>query len=316
MKTSNIYRNGTYIVNVNSYGTKTYKGREFIAEFPDSLDIKITEQCQHKCPFCHEMSKLTGKHGDLKELLFKLKGLPEGVELAIGGGNALLHPELEDFLKQIKDHFRVALTVHWKDIIDESSRNKIKNLEETGLINSLGISIADTKLNELKDATENNKELMDFLPRSSYETPVVFHIIPGVTKTKTFRKLLWDSFHFSKILILGFKQFGRASKKDLPEKEFKEWKELIREFQRTAGEFVRMNKTIAFDNLAIEQLEVKEIFSEDYWNEHYLGDEFTHSMYVDACKREYGQTSRSPYSERKSWDDYETVIDYFKNNKV
>ena len=309
MRTSNTYRNGTYVVNINYSGTKTYKGREFIAEFPDSLDIKITEQCQHNCPFCHESSKLDGNHGDLKELLLKLKGLPEGVELAIGGGNALLHPDLEEFLEQLKEHFRVALTVHWKDIIDNSSRTKIQKLEKTGLINSLGVSLADTELSEII-------EVSDFLHRSSYENPIVFHVIPGITEVKTFKKILWDAFSFSKILILGFKQFGRASKKNLPEKEFKEWKELIQEFQRSAGEFVRMNKTISFDNLAIEQLEIKEIFSEDYWKEHYLGDEFTHSMYVDACKKEFGQTSRSPYSERKSWNEYETVIDYFKNNKA
>lgn len=315
---SNIYKNGTYVVRINSFGTKTYKGREFIADFPDSLDIKITEQCQHNCPFCHESSKLSGKHGDLNELLLKLKGLPEGVELAIGGGNALLHPDLEDFLEQLKNHFRVALTVHWKDIIDDSSREKIKKLEENNLIDSLGISLADTKLKEIEETIDTNKLVRGFFLKfgSDISIPIVFHVIPGITKTKTFKKILWDGIQYPKILILGFKQFGKASKKSLPEKEFKEWKELIREFYRTASDFVRVCKTIAFDNLALEQLEVKEIFSEEYWKEHYLGDEFTHSMYVDACKREFGQTSRSPYSERKSWDDYDTVIDYFKNNRL
>ena len=312
MSLFDIYKNGTYVVNVKNSGTKTYKGREFIADFPDSLDIKITEQCQHKCPFCHESSKLSGKHGDLEELLFKLKGLPKGVELAIGGGNALLHPDLENFLEKLKGHFRVALTVHWKDIKDSSSKDKIKQLKEKELITSLGISLADIKCKELKETFEINRDLLE----SSYGIPTVFHIIPGITKTSCFKEILWDIAYYSKILILGFKQFGRASKKDLPEKEFKEWKELLQDFCRNSGAYLKCHKVIAFDNLAIEQLEIKQIFPEDYWNEHYMGHEFTHSMYIDSCKKEYGQTSRSPYSERKSWDEYKTAIDYFKANRL
>ena len=222
---------------------------------------------------------------------------------------------LEEFLTHLKGHFKVALTVHWKDVIDKSYRDKIQSLEKNELITSLGVSLADTKQSEIDDILKKDRDLAIFLQRSYSENPIVFHVIPGITKTGHFKKILWD-FSFPKILILGFKQFGRASKKNLPEKEFKEWKELIRDFQRTGREFIKLHKTIAFDNLALEQLEIKQIFSEDYWNEHYMGNEFTHSMYIDTCKKEFGQTSRSPYSERKSWDDYETAIDYFKNNRL
>ena len=69
-----------------------------LGEYPNwplSIDLKITEYCSHHCPWCHEESGILGKHGDISEILFHLKGLPEITEVAIGGGNPLEHPELQ-----------------------------------------------------------------------------------------------------------------------------------------------------------------------------------------------------------------------------
>ena len=138
-----IYKNGSYTVTIDSQGSKEYFGEKFNPEFPDSLDIKITDQCNYGCSFCHESSKSSGKHGDLKNLLQKLKGLPKGIELAIGGGNPLLHPGLVEFLSELKDHFYTALTVNWNDILDPDKNRLLNEIVDNGLIRSLGISLAD-----------------------------------------------------------------------------------------------------------------------------------------------------------------------------
>ena len=75
------------------------------------------------------------------------------------------------------------------------------------------------------------------------------------------------------------------------------------------------NLTLSFDNLALEQLDLKSAFLKKDWDRFYLGDEFTHSMYLDAVNGEYAPTSRSPKSERVSWDGLD-IITYFKNNHV
>lgn len=314
MKSSNIYKNGTYTVIIDETGTKKYIGEQFIADFPDSLDLKITEQCLHGCPFCHESSGKDGKHGDLNQLVLNLVGLPEGVELAIGGGNALLHPELKQFLLKIKGHFRVALTIHWKDLINEDTKKILEDIVKDKLISSLGVSLADfgKKTSESLDIFDSLSSRESFILSN---VKPVFHVIPGVTPFKIFKKIFWDPFSFKKILILGFKQFGRAEKMELPLEEFKMWRECIQEHTKRGNSLLRHNQTVAFDNLALEQLGIKDIVPKEVWNECFMGNEFTHSMYIDACKGEYAPTSRSPYSERMSWKD-KTVIEYFKENHL
>jgi hypothetical protein len=70
--------------------------------------------------------------------------------------------------------------------------------------------------------------------------------------------------------------------------------------------------TISFDNLAIEQLKVKRLFTYEGWNKFYMGDDFCFTMYIDAVNQQYAPTSRS--NERESFADY-SLLDYFKTKK-
>lgn len=69
-------------------------------------------------------------------------------------------------------------------------------------------------------------------------------------------------------------------------------------------------KTLGFDNLALEQLDIKSSLTDQEWNYMYMGNEGTHSMYIDAVKGEFARTSRS--EERVSWDSI-GLLDYFKS---
>ena len=97
------YKNGNYTVFLYTDGTKEKITEEehFKAEFPDSIDLKITNYCDANCPMCHENSGTHGLHADLNAPF--LSSLPAGIELAIGGGNPLSHPDLIPFLKRMKD---------------------------------------------------------------------------------------------------------------------------------------------------------------------------------------------------------------------
>lgn len=67
------------------------------------MDIKITDYCDGGCPYCHEDSTLSGRHGDLDAISGTMDSLHPGTELAIGGGNALAHPAIIPFLEKLKD---------------------------------------------------------------------------------------------------------------------------------------------------------------------------------------------------------------------
>ena len=69
---------------------------------------------------------------------------------------------------------------------------------------------------------------------------------------------------------------------------------------------------VSFDNLAIEQLDVKRLFTNKGWDKFYMGDDFCSTMYIDAIKQNYAPTSRS--SDRRSFDQY-TLLEYFNTER-
>ncbi len=135
-----LYQNGNYSVKLYSDGTKikTTKDDKFIASFPDSMDLKITDYCDMNCPMCHEKSSVNGKHGNLSEDF--LSTLKKGTELAIGGGNPLSHPDLITFLTKMKEQGVICnLTVNETHL--KKDRELIDELISQNLIYGLGVSI-------------------------------------------------------------------------------------------------------------------------------------------------------------------------------
>ena len=53
MKILGIYKNGNYQVTILDDGTKIRRTEEdeFIPEFPENADVKITDKCCQGCPF-------------------------------------------------------------------------------------------------------------------------------------------------------------------------------------------------------------------------------------------------------------------------
>ena len=188
------YKNGNYTVRLFSDGTKIRftLDDEFNAMFPESIDIKITNYCDISCLMCHEDSSTKGVHGNLEHPF--LDTLVAGTELAIGGGNPLSHPGLLSFLnKMSKQGVICNLTVNQNHFI--KNLDYLQSLINDKLIYGLGVSLNnDYKLDELIDFCNKNPG-------------VVIHVIAGVIDMKLLERL-YD--HGLKLLILGFKEFGRG----------------------------------------------------------------------------------------------------------
>lgn len=265
------YKNGNYKIEIFDDGTKIRETNDdnFISEFPECMDIKITNYCDMSCPYCHENSTTNGIHGNILQAEF-INSLHSFTELAIGGGNPLSHPNLIEFLKILKDKNIIAnITVNQKHFLD--NQPMLQHLVEEKLIYGLGVSFI--KL------TDELIMCLNMFPN------VVLHIINGIVNINDLQKLYDQDF---KILILGYKQLRRGNDyySELVEKNksiiYKELPNIIKRFQ-----------VVSFDNLAIEQLNVKRLMSKKQWNEFYMGDDGQFTMYIDLVKEEFAKSSTS-----------------------
>ena len=192
------YRNGNYDVTIFSDGTKIRKNDldSLEPEYPESMDIKITNSCDIMCSYCHEASVHNGLHGDILNLPF-LDSLMPYSELAIGGGNPLSHPDLVLFLQKLKERNLIPnMTVHQCHFM--KNRTLLRELTEQGLLYGLGVSYSPGtgKLN----IDEFTRALKEF-PNS------VIHVINGICSVDDLKRLSAKNL---KILILGYKDFRRG----------------------------------------------------------------------------------------------------------
>ncbi|MBQ2718431.1 MAG: radical SAM protein [Clostridia bacterium] len=262
------YKNGNYTVKLYSDGTKIKETEadSFIAEFPDSIDLKITNYCDLNCPMCHEKSNIDGKEGNLDSPF--LESLPSGIELAIGGGNPLSHSALLPFLEKMKKREIICnLTVNEKHLI--KNKEFVQKLIDEKLIYGLGISAFEVFDETVAFARKNEN--------------CVLHIVTGVFEN--FEKIIDKNL---KVLFLGYKKFGKGKNYFSLDilRNIEKTKKLI---PRLISRFSR----ISFDNLALSQLDIKRLLTDSEWDKMYMGDDGEGSMYIDLVEQKFAKSSIS-----------------------
>ena len=268
------YQNGNYVVTIFNDGPKIRENDIdfFDADFPESMDCKITNQCPMGCPMCHEQSTPTGKHGDIMNAEF-IDKLRPGTEMAIGGGAVTSHPDLIPFLQKLKKKGVIpSITVHQKEYANHI--DLINKLVSDKLIYGLGISFSSFD-DEFWDEVLKN-------------TNVVVHLIAGIHGGDVFKYFAKKN---AKILILGYKDFGRGH--TLLEKASGVINVQLQWLKNNLKEIMSEYRVISFDNLAIEQLDIKNLLTEEEWQRFYQGDDGTHTMYVDLVNKQFAKTSTS-----------------------
>lgn len=267
------YRNGNYNVAIFDDGTKIrYNDLDcLIPEFPESMDMKISNYCPFNCPMCHEKSSEDGEYGKILHHPF-IKTLHSGTELALGGGAVTYHPDLIPFLEELKEQGVLpSITINQR----EWEETKIDYLINNQLIYGLGVSF-----------TNVDDEVWDKI--LSYPNAVV-HLIAGYHSRDVFEYFANKG---AKILILGYKNWGRG------EDYFKNYSNQItvriRELREILPTLFTRCKVVSFDNLSIKQLDIRTVIGEEKWKEFYMGDDGQYTMYVDMVKQECAKSSTSP----------------------
>lgn len=284
------YKNGNYFISIFENGTKIRETEddEFISSFPECIDLKITNKCNQGCNWCHEASTIDGEHGDILNAKF-IDTLKPYTELALGGGNILTHPDLIPFLQKLKTKKIIAnATVNQQHFMKQ--QDLIKYLIDSKLIRGLGVSLI----------TPTD----DFIKLIRQYSNAVIHVINGIIKLDDLEKLYNRSL---KLLILGYKEFRRG--KDYYSPKIEDNKQVIYDNISTIAKGF---KVVSFDNLAIKQLELKRLFTNEEWNEFYMGDDGQFTMYIDLVKRQFANNSISTVR-HDLLDDIEDMFNVIKN---
>lgn len=288
------YKNGNVITAIYSDGTKerfTYDD-EFYPAFAENMDIKICNRCGRGCPWCHEGSTPDGKLGDIMNEKF-IDTLHPYQEVALGGGNVLEHPDLIPFLYKLKDKKVIPnITLNQKHF--EENIDLVSDLILSKLIYGLGVS--------LENPTTEFIEKVQRFPNA------VIHVINGIVSPLQISCMLDQDL---KILILGYKNLRRGSEWiDQDRKHIignQNW--LKKELPDLIGRFT----VVSFDNLAIEQLAIKERwneFSDRAWDEFYAGDDGMNTYYIDMVDRKFARSSTADFDKR--YDLLDDVDEMFK----
>lgn len=284
------YKNGNFVTTILSDGTKIRETEddEFIPLFAENMDIKICNYCDMGCKFCHEGSTINGKFGNILNEKF-IDSLHPYQEVAIGGGDATSHPDLTPFLQKLKEKKVIAnMTVN--QIHFEKKQELIKKLVNEKLIYGLGVSLVNP--------TKHFIELIKQYPNA------VIHVINGVLKPSDIKALENNNL---KMLILGYKHLRRGNEyfeeeqNDIETKQqwlYENLEDIIQKFQ-----------VVSFDNLAIEQLDVKRLLTYEEWDEFYMGDDGSTTYYVDMVERKFARSSTAHMNKR--YDLLDSVDDMF-----
>lgn len=296
------YKNGNYSVLLDpDNGTKIrYNNKdELIPEFPESMDLCISKKCLQGCQFCHEKCTPNGGHADLMNLEF-IDNLHPYTELALNG-NDPIHPELIPFLEKCKKLKLIpSLTVNHYTF--NKNIEFLKYLCDKKLIYGLGVSI--------DGIYDDDFEIVNGMISKFKMFPnLVLHVINGILPAEDLKLL---AHHGLKVLILGYKQFGRGidffgynglnvlcNQNDLynmlPEIVKDEWFDVI-----------------SFDNLGIEQLKPQRLMNDDEWNKMFMGNDGQYTMYVDCVNKQFAKNSTSD----ERYDLMDNITDMFNMIRV
>lgn len=276
----NIYRNGNSIVTIDDKtGTKKRwtEDDEFDLEYPESMDINLTQKCNGGCPYCYAECTPDGKHGDIMNAKF-IDTLMPYTETALQV-NDLSHPDLVPFLQKLKSK-KVFPSITVNQIHFEQKEDIIADLINKQLIYGLGVSLKNPS--------------PEFIKKAQKYPNLVVHTIVAITTPNDYVKLINKGL---KVLILGFKNKGRGNA--YREKNLKAINYNLNWLRDNIQIMIEHGwyPVLSFDNLALKQLDIKNIISPEKWNKFYMGDEGTSSMFVDLVDGTFGKSSLVPKSE-------------------
>lgn len=318
-KKGHIVKNGNYWVGYG-YGTEdngklrfTTSKHNCVPEYPELIDLKITNKCNHNCKFCYMDSNKDGKHAELSFLKKIISSLSSNefdsfdtrVEFSVGGGDVLLYPHLEELFSYMtkKGHI-VNTTINAKDALKIVGNEKLYDIFKK-YVKGIGVSVSN------EEDIEKIIPLRNLFSVDHVYKQIKIHLIPeflGVEKTISFVEKL-KKYNFYDILFLGYKTNGRGKTQNITPFNEDDLKKIFNEQYTISVDTTFANKY--YDWL-----------KDNFETEHTLTlNEGEYSMYVDGVTKNAYKSSYQldkPYNlEIDSWENknqtWFTVKEAFNN---
>jgi hypothetical protein len=285
--------NNYWVLFNTSTGDKIHFGGDGVvekADFPELVDLKITDRCDCHCNYCYQGSTPNGKIADYKDiddLIFAFKEM--GVlEVALGGGDPLTYPKFNLLLKKFRAN-RIIPNFSTKDYEELVTNKNFKSIIE----NSGAIGISVSNFYELKTAYHllfsacYLAELDERYFRQKNINKIVFQVIPGIIWPADVENIIEYMRHNTfKVLFLGPKFKGRASSLD-KSNTLSRVKETIPYIISGIKEYPGM---ISVDT-SLANLMEKDLNKIKADKRTYYTEEGKFSMYVDAVNKTCGSCS-------------------------
>lgn len=117
-----------------------------VLDYPEKVACTLfTAGCNFRCPFCHNallVTEIDNQHvyepGEILAYLQKRRGILDGV--CVTGGEPLMHPDLADFLREVKD-----LGYAVKVDTNGSYPDRLRALVESGVVDYIAMDIKNCR---------------------------------------------------------------------------------------------------------------------------------------------------------------------------
>ena len=249
---------------------------------PDLIDLKITNWCDNKCPFCYQDSNTKGTHADYDKIRNIISALSdmEVFEIALGGGSPVAHPNFINILEYCRElgvipNFSTRDTNWLKNPkIVEAVKNHV---------GSVGFSVVSMKEVEDLSYLIEKSNLHEGVDNFRKRNPISIHYVMGSTDLGVFKNIIGASIDYGyNVILLGYKTTGRgASFKPYP---YKGWLDIIKGYPLFG---------IGIDTSLAKEYE-KELKKNKINDKTYYTEEGKSSAYIDAVDLKIGPSSYCP----------------------
>ena len=294
MKKLATYKNGNTITTIYDDGTKTHftKDDEFDFAFPECHDISISRCCNNGCEFCYYGCTPTGKHGKLSGWKF-FETMRPYTEIAIN----LQRPVPNGIISFLNEMYNrkiiVNVTINQNHFMGKNMQLVLDNLVQKNWIKGIGISLT-------------NPTQEDFIEKVKQYPNAVIHVVAGILNPEDLTPLMNQGL---KLLILGYKTTGRGTNYYLD--NFQSIIDNVKWLSSALDEVIDGFEVVSFDNLALDQLNVKSKVSKEEWDMMYAGEDGTNTFAIDLVDGTFSRNSVSqikyPIGDKTIDEMFETI---------